>query len=210
MRSVLSDLFVFALILLLGLSLGGCRASRTVVVERPAPPASVVVRSDTVRVVSPPDTAYVVVARRDTVTLPGRVVEREVVRTVPRVVTVYREPRPDSAFVFGLHALVVDSSVVRLMGYRSDFEYARPVPGETLVVEGRGRDSLAASVVGEPVVPPAETIECPACPRCLVTRSFWGYVRLTWIVAVVLLLGIAGGFFAGRFSRLGPLSLSSR
>ena len=183
------------------LAFAGCRGSRTVTVERPAPPPSVVTVTDTVRVATPPDTAYVVRVARDTVTAPGRVIERDVVRTVARTVTVYRQRRPDSLSAFRLHALTADSLGLVLLGADRDWEFAPPEPGETLVVEGAGPDSLSGYVVGSPVAPPALRVECPACPQCVVPRTIGGRLSLGLWLAVAFAMGGVVGFVATSILR---------
>ena len=188
-------------VILLAVAAGGCTRTRTVTVERPAPPPSVVTVTDTVRVAAPPDTAYVESVRVDTVTTPGEAVTRDVVRTVPRTVTVYRQRRPDSLSAFRLHALTVDSLGLVLLGADRDWRFAPTRDGETLVVEGAGPDSLSAYVVGTPVAPPALRVECPACPECVVPKTLGGRLRLGWWLAVAFAMGGVAGFVATSILR---------
>ncbi|MEM8598350.1 MAG: hypothetical protein AAGF99_00375 [Bacteroidota bacterium] len=181
-------LLVLAAVLVL-LALSGCQGTRTVVVEQEAPPPSVVVRTDTVLVRSAPDTLYVDRVRVDTVSTSGETIVREVERTVPVRVVEYREARADTARAFRLHALRADSSRVVLLGRARDVEYAAPKRGETLVVEAVGPDSLRASVVGVPQPKRALRIECPACPGCVVDKSWSGYLLLVG--------GVFGAVFFG-------------
>lgn len=182
--------------LLLFLLLSGCCRSRLVTIEREAPPASVVTRTDTVRLASPPDTLFVERVRREVVEREGRIdtVIRTVTRTVPQRVVEYVERR-DSTDGFELHAVTVDSATVRVDGSRRDHTFRRPEAGETLVIEAVGRDSLRSVVVGVPSRPPPLTVECPACPRYLIGAGLFGWLKLLALLSLAFCAGFVSRVF---------------
>lgn len=176
--------------------LSGCAprtVTREVYVRIPAPPPSVVARTDTIRVATP-DTVFV--PRVLTVPGPERLVTRTdtVTRTVPAVVIRYPSPRPPSGFV--LSGLEVSADTLRIAGLSRDWQFLAPRRGETLSVQALGPDSLAAAVRGAPrEVGVAVQFECPdeqasaRPPLPIVPAGLGGWLRL----AVWLLAAAAGG-----------------
>lgn len=159
------------------LVLGGCRGTRTVMIERPAPPPSVVVKSDTVYQLVP-DTAFAP---------PERV---EVVRTVPVEVVRYVQPRPDTARAAQVWRLAVDSAHVAVSLRGEDLRLRRPRVGERLVCIALGPERLDCRVEGRPTPPGPVLVECPACAVPLVPRTLSGYAFLVILAAAGAFVGL--------------------
>lgn len=171
------------------LGLAGCRAPRTIVVQGEAPPPTVVTRTDSIYIASPPDTTF----------LPPDTVR--VTETVPVEVIRYLEPRPDTARAARVWRLSVDSADVRLALRSEDLRLRAPHPGETLTCVARSPDRLDCRVEGTPARPPAVTVECPGCPECIVTRSWGGRIKASLALLLVLALGAGVGWVARTLLR---------
>jgi len=169
------------------LGLSGCRAPRTITVQGEAPPPTVVTRTDSIYIASPPDTTF----------LPPDTVR--VTETVPVEVIRYLSPRPDTARAALVWRLAVDSADVRLALRSEDLRLRAPAPGETLTCVARSPDRLECRVEGTPARPPAVTIECPGCPECIVTRSWGGRIKASLALLLTLALGGFVGFIARTF-----------
>ena len=175
---------VFALLLGLAMFVAGCRGTRSVTVQGEAPPPTVVTKSDTTFLASPPDTLFP----------PLPAPERVVTRTVPVEVIKYVDARPDTARAFLLWSLAIDSARVEVAGAASDASYRRPAPGEVLRCVADGPSLLSCRVEGTPAKPKPVRFECPEPPDALFRANLVGWA--TFLAAMAVACGL--GLFAGR------------